>query len=58
MNNNHNTNLILNTPSIIMVFLKSIIGPKIKKARIAGEGKIELNEAPINASASEQSESI
>jgi len=41
-----------------MVFLKSIIGPKIKKARIAGEGKIELNEAPINASASEQSESI
>jgi hypothetical protein len=50
------TNLNLKTLSIMRVFFKSIIGPKIKKPRIDGVGKRLLKEAPINASASEHSD--
>ena len=39
-----------------MVFFKSIIGPKIRKARMDGVEKIALKDAPIKASASEQSD--
>jgi hypothetical protein len=39
-----------------MVFFRSIIGPKIKNPKMAEVGKILLKEAPINASASEQSD--
>ncbi len=47
------TNLVLNTLSIISVFFKSIIGPKIRKPRTEEVGKMLLNEAPMKASASE-----
>lgn len=55
---NQKTNLKRNTLINIMVFFKSIMGPKTRNARMDGVEKVALKDAPIKASASEQSERI
>ena len=52
------TNLKRNTLSIIRVFFKSIIGPKIKKPRMDEVGNILLNEANPDASKKSLSQAI
>ena len=50
------TKRVLNWCFIIIKFLISTIGPMIRKATVGATPKLESNEAPIKASASEQSE--
>ena len=50
------TKRVLNWCFIIIKFLISTIGPMIRKATVGATPKLESSEAPIKASASEQSE--
>ena len=50
------TKRVLNWCFIIIKFLISTIGPMMRKATVGATPKLESSEAPIKASASEQSE--
>ena len=50
------TKRVLNWCFIMIKFLISTIGPMIRKATVGATPKLESSEAPIKASASEQSE--
>ena len=52
------TKRVLNWCFIIIKFLISTIGPMMRKATVGATPKLESKEAPIKASASEQSERI
>lgn len=50
------TKRVLNWCFIIIKFLISTIGPMMRKATVGATPKLESSEAPIKASASQQSE--